>query len=299
MRAPGAHARAIHGRKRRGSIERNSRVSVSRRVFLRRSGAATAGLSLGISHGLLAFQKPARHAMTTASRPADALRADTLAKFVDALPIPPKAQPSGVRDDPAPGYGLLPRRDERGATAACTAICRRRNSGASAGRFRGRRSRRAGVKAYGSSGSIGCRPSISCRSITRFMAPRPTSLRAARRFMSTALALRPEHDGYPEHWFDTGSSANSYYPNNQRRRDALVPRPHDGHQPAERLRRTDGHVCDPRRRRRGAQPATRSLTIFRFSSAIACCGRTASSTTRHPAIPRCRGWRTRAATPFS
>src|SRR5262249_15606472 len=71
---------------------------ITRRAFLQRTGIAAAALSTGVPERLQAFQ----HKMGSVARPPSSLRAEALASFVDALPIPPKAQPSGVRNAPGP-----------------------------------------------------------------------------------------------------------------------------------------------------------------------------------------------------
>ncbi len=151
------------------------------------------------------------------TRPAAAvvsLRAETLAKFVDPLPIPPKAQPSGVRHDPAPN------------TTCYRAVMRAVES---------RVHRDLPPTTFWSFGSTSPGPTFETRRgqglwiewvnqlpKTHFL-PIDHTIHGAEADKPQGRAVvhvhgarvAPESDGYPERWFDTGQSASYYYPNDQ------------------------------------------------------------------------------------
>jgi spore coat protein A len=179
-------------------------------VFLQRGGAATAGVALGVRRRLDAFQ----HHMTRPAQPAGSLRADTLAKFVDPLPIPSKAQPSSFRSDPAP------------RTACYKAVMRAIES---------RVHRDLPPTTFWSFGATFPGPTFEARRgeglwiewvnrlpKTHFL-PIDHTIHGAEADKPQGRAVvhvhgarvPPESDGYPERWFDTGASASYYYPNDQ------------------------------------------------------------------------------------
>ncbi len=188
-------------------------MSVSRRVFLHRS-AVTAGLTLGFSRGLLGLQKQPPHKMQAGPRPTGALRADTLAKFVDALPIPAKAQPSGAGHDSAAG------------TIRYRAVM---------SEVRTRVHRDLPPTTFWSFGGSFPGPTFEARRgqgiwidwVNRLphkhFLPIDRTIHGAEADKPEGRAVvhvhgarvAPEHDGYPERWFDTGGSASYFYPNDQ------------------------------------------------------------------------------------
>jgi spore coat protein A, manganese oxidase len=183
-------------------------VSITRRSFLRRSAAV--GLALGLPRRLRARQ----HAMQRPVTSAGALRADSLAKFVDALPVPPTAQPSGTRNDPAPN------------TVCYRAVMRALES---------RVHRDLPPTRLWSFGSTFPGPTFSVRRgqgvwidwvnqlPAKHFLPIDHSIHGAEADQPEGRAVvhvhgarvAPEHDGYPERWFETGASASYYYPNEQ------------------------------------------------------------------------------------
>ena len=230
-------------------------MPVSRRVFLQRGGAATAGVALSAHRRLAGFQ---HHMTRPAARPVGSLRADTLAKFVDPLPIPPKAQPSGFRNDPAP------------RTVCYRAVMRAVQS---------RVHRDLPATTFWSFGSSFPGPTFEARRghglwidwinrlpQTHFL-PIDHTIHGAEADKPQGRAVvhvhgarvPPESDGYPERWFEHGRVGELLLSQRPGRGHALVPRSHDGHQPPQRVRRADGRVPDPRCRGRRAQPAARSL----------------------------------------
>ena len=185
-------------------------MSVTRRVFLRRSGAATAGLALGRAVDLGATQ----HAMPSrrAAQPRCARKASRSSSMrcpFPRRPSRPDRVTSGVRTRSTTGPSCARSR------AGCTAICRPPRSGASARRFPGRRSRPGGDRDCGSTGSISCRRSTSCRSTTPFTAPRPTCPRVAPSSTFTAPGCRPKATAIRNGGSRPGASASYYYPNDQ------------------------------------------------------------------------------------
>jgi spore coat protein A len=147
-------------------------------------------------------------------RSASSLRADTLAKFVDALPIPPKAQPSGSRNVPAPNTVCY--------QAAMRAI-------------ESRLHRDLPPTRLWSFGSTFPGPTVEVRRgqgvwiewINRLpkkhFLPIDHTIHGAEPDKPEGRAVvhvhgakvPPESDGYPERWLESGASASYYYPNDQ------------------------------------------------------------------------------------
>jgi spore coat protein A len=189
-------------------------VSISRRDFLRSGGVATAGLTLGLHREIGAFQQARPHVMAAPTRPPGSLRADTLARFVDPLPIPPRAQPTGRRNDPS--------RDT---------VCYR----AVMSEVHSRVHRDLPPTMFWSFGGTFPGPTFEARRgqglwiewVNRLprkhFLPIDHTIHGAEADKPEGRAVvhvhgarvAPEHDGYPDHWFDTGHSATSYYPNDQ------------------------------------------------------------------------------------
>jgi spore coat protein A len=87
-------------------------MTFSRRQFLRGAGGLIGGIALADSLRLASAQTmpmPARMAMSTLAAPKVPLvNPATLARFVDALPVPPLARPAGHRAHPAYPGRMLP-----------------------------------------------------------------------------------------------------------------------------------------------------------------------------------------------
>jgi spore coat protein A len=152
--------------------------------------------------------------MPKPARSAASLRADSLAKFVDALPIPPVAQPVGSRPTPTANTPVY--------RAAMRAIESRVHRDLPPTRF-------------WSFGSTFPGPTFEARRgqgmwiewvnqlPARHFLPIDHTIHGAGPGLAESRAVvhvhgarvRPEHDGYPEQWFETGSSATYYYPNDQ------------------------------------------------------------------------------------
>jgi spore coat protein A, manganese oxidase len=86
-------------------------MTISRRQFLRGAGSVIGGIALADALQLASAQTmkmPARMTMPTLAAPnVSLLNPTTLARFVDALPVPPLARPTGHRAHPAyPGRAL-------------------------------------------------------------------------------------------------------------------------------------------------------------------------------------------------
>ena len=77
-------------------------VSFSRRGFLQASGGAAAALLLGVARRGNAGSR----FVPGVGPDAPMLRADSLEKFVDPLPLPVRPKPAGVRNTPGPGTPL-------------------------------------------------------------------------------------------------------------------------------------------------------------------------------------------------
>ncbi len=142
------------------------------------------------------------------------MRAESLAKFVDALPIPPIAQPAGSRDLPAP------------KTVYYRAVMRAIES---------RVHRDLPPTTFWSFGTTFPGPTFEARRgqglwidwinqlPKKHFLPIDHTIHGAEAGMPESRAVvhvhgarvPPESDGYPERWFETGASASYYYPNDQ------------------------------------------------------------------------------------
>ena len=261
-------------------------MSVTRRLFLRRSGAATAGAVLGSS---ASGRAPALDGETGAFGVARCAPT-RLAKFVDALPIPPIAQPAGSRQTPAantPVYRAVMRAVESRVHRDLppTTVLELRLD-VSRTDLRGRGAARASWIDW-----VNQLPTKHFLPIDHTIhgAERRTWPRAAPSCTSTAPGCGPNTTAIRTNGSRRAARRRYYYPNDQDARDALVSRSHDGHQSPERVRGPDGRVPDPGRRRRRDSTCRAADTTSRCSSAIGCSRPTDSSTTRPPAIPSRRG----------
>ncbi|HEY7288628.1 MAG TPA: multicopper oxidase domain-containing protein [Vicinamibacterales bacterium] len=183
---------------------------MTRRSFIRQATAATAGATLALPRCADAFQ----HQVMKRVKSAMSLRADSLAKFVDPLPIPARAAPTGVRatdGSKAPCYG-----------AVMQAVERRVHRDLPPTRFWS-----FGPTFPGPTFEVCRGQGIWIDWINRLPArhflPIDHTIHGAEPHLPQGRAVvhvhgakvAPEHDGYPERWFDTGSSASYYYPNDQ------------------------------------------------------------------------------------
>jgi spore coat protein A len=183
---------------------------VTRRVFLRRTGAATAGLALSQP----AVMGAAQHRMTAPARGATSLRADSLARFVDPLPIPPTAQPAGSHHLPKPNTPYY--------RAIMRAVESRVHRDLPPTRFWS-----FGATFPGATFEVNRGQGIWIDWINQLprkhFLPIDHTLHGAEADKPEGRAVvhvhgakvPPESDGYPEQWFDTGQSASYYYPNEQ------------------------------------------------------------------------------------
>jgi spore coat protein A len=182
---------------------------MNRRTFLQ------SGLVAGYAASGLPLRGQSRHhAMQAAPRSNRSLRADSLAHFVDPLPIPAKARPSGSRDTSpgrAPRYRAVMRAVES------------------------RIHRDLPPTKFWSFGSTFPGPTFEARRGQGFwiewanqlpkehFLPIDHTIHGAEANLPQVRAVvhvhgakvAPEHDGYPERWFEPGSSAEYYYPNEQ------------------------------------------------------------------------------------
>ena len=181
---------------------------------------------------------------------------NSLARFVDPLPLPAVARPTGHRA--APGSSGEPRavlsRGRAGHHARnCTATCRRRRCGRTAAACPG--------PMFDTRSGEGLLIEWANELPSRHFLPIDHTLHGAETGIPEGRSVvhlhgaktPPESDGYPEDWYGPGKSRTYYYPNEQDAGAALVPRSCDGHQPAEHLCRAFRPVRDPRRARARAR----------------------------------------------
>ena len=179
---------------------------------------------------------------------------NTLAQFVDPLPLP---RSPGPWRGAAPGEvrrarAVLSRRDARHYRASCIAICRRPICGPTAARCRASRFETRSGQGHASNGSMNCR--------AKHFLPIDHTLHGAEAGKPEVRGVvhlhggktPPESDGYPEDWYVPGQSRTYYYPERAGSGAALVSRPCDGYQPAEYLCRLVRTACDSRRARSDA-----------------------------------------------
>ena len=271
-----------------GRFDRRTNFCSRRRAHERR-GRARAALARSSRRS-----RPARRRAggggAAAAQPVAPLHPEPLARFVDALPIPPSAEarrhaarPDGSRHE---RIRVLPHRDAARRTSRCTAICRRRASGPTAAACPVRRSRcEAGEPVL-----VEWRNELPGEALP---AHRPHAVRRGRgeprRAHRRARARRARAAGERRLPRATGS---------RRASRALVPLPnqqdaatlwyHDHAMGIERLNQYAGlfgDVPDPRRRRGRARAAARRARDPARALSIACSTPTGSSATRSR---RCR-----------
>lgn len=181
---------------------------LTRRDFLRQSSLAAASLAIGTEwRGRDIAQRPARRVRTE-------LSVGTLGKFVDPLFVPPIAKPTGWRATPhakTPFYTLPMRAVDA------------------------RVHRDVPMTRFWSFGDSFPGPTIEARRgegfwidwvnelPDRHFLPIDHTIHGAEAGLPDSRAVvhvhgarvRPEHDGYPEHWKPAGQTASFYYPNDQ------------------------------------------------------------------------------------
>jgi spore coat protein A len=185
-----------------------ARSILTRRDFLRRCSAATAGLGVGAGRGRLTRGAP------PSDPQAPELGVDQLARFVDPLFVPPRAAPVGVRANPLAGTPVY--------RVPMRAVQWRIHRDLPPTRF-------------WSFGDTFPGPTIEAHRgrgfwvdwvnelPPRHFLPIDHSLHGAERGTPESRAVvhvhgarvRPEYDGYPEHWTTPGQTASYYYPNDQ------------------------------------------------------------------------------------
>ncbi len=193
-------------------MSKRKRFSFTRREFLRKSGWLASALALPHVHAL-----PQMHKMQGEKTVAPVLDPNTLAKFVDALPVPEIARAAGARPDPShptvhiPYYRLAMRELET--------------------RFH-RDLKPARVWGFGSSSPGSTIEARSGEGIlvewanelpTRHFLPIDHKIHGAEKEKPDVRAVvhlhgakaPPESDGYPEAWYVPGKSAVYHYPNHQ------------------------------------------------------------------------------------
>ena len=165
----------------------------------RSSFSAAFGIRDGASNSSPTASAMTPKAGTKTALAPNMLDLNSLARFVDPLPIPPVAKSLGRRPSPANPAVQVPyyRLAMRPSQARSIATCSQRGSGRWAIRSRARRWKPARANPFWLSGSTSCRIRISCRLTTPFTAPKaisPTCGRwficMARRFRRRATAIR-------------------------------------------------------------------------------------------------------------
>ncbi len=211
-------------------------MGTTRRRFLQQMSWLTAATA---AHGA--------HIMQPAAPPPSLLDTRALAHFVDPLPIPAVAKPTGLRPSPSKpclSGPLLPRRDAAVSGQSAPRCAADKLLGATTHPVPAQPSRRAAASPFWSNGQTHCRTSIfypSTHSLHGAEADKPE--------VRTVVHLHggrtgPESDGYPEDWFVPGKSATCYLPESAGSNRPLLPRSCDGHHPPERSHRPDGDVPD-------------------------------------------------------
>ena len=234
-------------------------VRITRRALLQKTGRLTAALAL----------RPAgRQAPTVTVRPA--LDPAHLEPFVDPLPIPQIARPSGQRPSPSdpalsvPYYRLAMRAIESQVHRDLKPTPMWAFDSSSPGPTFETRSGQGLLVEWSNQLPLQHFLPID-RHIHGAESDKP-EVRAVVHLHGARTS--PESDGYPEDWYEPGKSALYYYPNNQ---DAAQLWYHDhthGNQSLEHVRRAVGRLHHSRRCRRDALglPAGYYEVPFSFST---------------------------------
>ena len=232
---------------------------------------------------------------------ANTLNVSTLPPFVDPLPIPPVAKPSGMRSLPSvaktklPYYRLAaqpvgdedPSRPEADALLGVWWVGARADAGDA--------QRRRGA---GRVGERACRSSIFCPSIIACMAPRPTSRKCAPWRTCTARTCRPTATAIPRTGSCPASRQLYHYPNQQ---DAAMLWYHDHAMGINRLNIYAGLFGVDIRARRGRgrpQSAQRQVRNPAGDLRPPDHARRPALLSRSPRNPARRGFPRSSATPF-